>query len=898
MRLCDRQTSLFAKSIGKKHHLTIRKVPENFGLQTERYAPIMRSSIRKRLTLAFIGLSIGPLFLVGIILAGQSFTTQEKQALNLQREVARRVSSEAKAFLDELESELRLVGQAQGLHKLDLDKQRDILAELLVYQNAFESLALLDSQGQERVHLARSGTMTKIDVNRAQTDEFVIAQSSGQSYYGPVHFDAITGEPFITIAVPLLDVRTGLADGVLISEVRFRRIWDLIMNLQTSPGQSVYIIDTQDKVIAHRNPSVVLRGTTFHVPNQEGIHPGLTGSSVVLAVDKVHLGGQTFYVVAEQTVAEALALAINTILIIVILMVGALLISGGLGLVIVRQLVQPIQAMATTAEAISAGDFSRQVQVTSHDEVGILAAAFNSMTTQLRQSLENLEQQVVEIKQAEESLRRANGTLQALIDHSPLAIIMLALDSHILLWNTAAEKLYGWTAQEVLGKSLPSIPEDKREEHRSILEQVNQGKILTNLELERKRKDGSRILSSVSIAPLLDSTGNVYAHMSIVTDITERKKAEQALKESEERLRQIASSLREVIWLRDAQTRQVLYVNPAFEELTGRSCESFYENQDIVKDAIHPDDREFVSKALEQRNNGVLYHKEHRIIHFDGSMRWVSSRSFPVRNETGELYRWVSTMEDITARKQAEEEIRRLNAELEERVLERTAQLQTANKELEAFSYSVSHDLQAPLRAISGFSRILIADYEAALPEEAQRLLSHIQHNAMRMSDLINDLLAFSRIGRKALHVEDVDVNGLVQEVLNDFRISGELKQAEIVVEALPPCQADHSLLKQVWINLISNAIKYSSKCENPRVEIRSIDQNHRNVYVVKDNGVGFDMRYAGKLFGVFQRLHREDEYEGTGIGLAVVRRIIERHGGSIWAEAELGKGATFYFTI
>jgi light-regulated signal transduction histidine kinase (bacteriophytochrome) len=233
-----------------------------------------------------------------------------------------------------------------------------------------------------------------------------------------------------------------------------------------------------------------------------------------------------------------------------------------------------------------------------------------------------------------------------------------------------------------------------------------------------------------------------------------------------------------------------------------------------------------------------------------------------------------------------------------QQVLKRTKQLEAANSELEAFSYSVSHDLRAPLRAIDGFSRMLIEEYEAALPENAQRFLNLIQSNTKRMSDLINDLLAFSRIGRKAIQVENVDMNQLVHEVLSDFGMDNGLKQVEIVVESLPSCKADRSLLKQVWINLISNALKYSSKRENPRIEIRHITQDQKTVYLVKDNGVGFDMRYVDKLFGVFQRLHRDDEYEGTGIGLATVSRIIERHGGRVWAEAQLNNGATFYITL
>ncbi|MBN1371254.1 MAG: substrate-binding domain-containing protein [Anaerolineaceae bacterium] len=235
---------------------------------------------------------------------------------------------------------------------------------------------------------------------------------------------------------------------------------------------------------------------------------------------------------------------------------------------------------------------------------------------------------------------------------------------------------------------------------------------------------------------------------------------------------------------------------------------------------------------------------------------------------------------------------------LTEQVLTRTHQLEAANSELESFSYSISHDLRAPLRAIDSFSGLLIDEYAADLSEEAHHFLNRIQHNTRRMGDLINDLLDFSRIGRKTLQVEDVDMDQLVHEILGDLRADHAVTQAEIIVEPLPPCKADRSLIKQVWINLILNAIKYSSKREKPRIEIGHVARPHSSAYMIKDNGVGFDMRYADKLFGVFQRLHKDEEYEGTGIGLAMVRRIIGRHGGSVWVEAELEKGATFYFSL
>ena len=859
----------------------------------------MHGSIQRRLTLAFIGLSTIPLLLVGIFFAWQSYVTQEKQALNLQHEVAQRVSTEATGYLDGLETQLRAISQMEELQKLDRQGQRAVLGELLAFQSAFESLDLLDRNGQEQVHLFRSIVIPDEElVNRAKDEVFLIPKTSGQTYYSPVYFDNVTGEPYITIAVPLSEDRTGQVDGVLVSLVRFQKIRDLIMDLQISPGQSVYIVDSQNNVIAHPNPSLVLRGTLFQVPEQDGIQTGLSGSKVVLAVDRIHLGGQTFTVVAEQTLAEALALAINTVLITTVLLVGMLIVSIALGFEILRQIVHPIKEMATTAQAISDGDLSRQVQVMSSDEVGILAAAFNSMTTQLRLSLEGLKKQVVDVKQAEESLRQANQTLQALIDYSPLAIIMLDLDAHVLLWNKAGEKMYGWAAQEILGESINFLPEGKRHEQQIILERVAQGEILTNLESELIHKDGSRLLSSVSIAPLKDASGNVNGFMSISMDITERKKAEEALRESEERLRQIASSLNEVIWLRDVETRRVLYVNPAFEELTGQTCEAFYKNPDIVIDAVHPDDRNMVINALDQQVEGVPYNLEHRIIHLNGGVRWVSSRSFPVRNAAGEVFRRASIMEDITKRKEAEEEVRLLNAELELRVIDRTAQLEAANKELESFSYSISHDLRAPLRAINGYTRILEDNYTRILDDEGKRILRVVSEQATHMGNLIEYLLAFSHLGKAKMNIVAVNMNKMVDEVFHELVDSAHPDRIKFSRSNLEDVKADPNLLRQVWVNFISNALKYSRNRPVAEIEVGCDWDGNEVTYWIRDNGVGFDMRYVDKLFDIFQRLHKFEEFEGTGVGLSIVQRIVQRHGGQVKAVGKVGQGATFSFTL
>jgi GAF domain-containing protein/HAMP domain-containing protein len=365
----------------------------------------MQNSIRRQMKTAFTLLTLIPILIISFVLAGLNFQNRQTQVQELQSETAQRIAAAVSVFFSEVESNLEVVAQVHGLLTQDLETQQITLSGLRSYQNAFESLTLLDGQGQELLHVSRVGlTMPEELVSRAIDDEFTIPKASGEFYYGPVEFDEETNEPLMTVAAPLPDVRSGLVGGVLVADVRFKPVWDLIGNEKKSESENLYILDDQGRVVAHANPTKVLLQESFALgsggygpPQADGEQNGLDGTRVVLASEKIQLGRQTFYVVAERSWNEAILYPALFNLAIALGILGlALVMAAYIATRSIRRTVLPIEKLAAIARAISAGDLTLRAEVTQRDEVGLLAEAFNSMTAQMGDLIGGLEQRVAE----------------------------------------------------------------------------------------------------------------------------------------------------------------------------------------------------------------------------------------------------------------------------------------------------------------------------------------------------------------------------------------------------------------------------------------------------------------------------------------------------------------------
>jgi PAS domain S-box-containing protein len=495
--------------------------------------------------------------------------------------------------------------------------------------------------------------------------------------------------------------------------------------------------------------------------------------------------------------------------------------------------------------------------------------------------------------------RRAEETqalMASIVQSSDDAIVGKDMQSRVVSWNAGAERMFGYSQAEMLGQPVTRlISPDRPGEETLVMEDVKLGKV-RHFETVRVHKDGRKIEVSLTISPIHSASGEIVGVSSIARDVTERKRSQEALERHAAVLREQAQMLELTnVMARDLQDRIILW-NRGMERLYGYSkAEALGKNSHELFRTKFSQPLAAIQKRLFETGvwEGELTHMTK-----DRRMLQVFSQWALHRDKDGKPVAILEVANDITARKTAEQEVIRMNAELEQRVNDRTAELLNANHEMEAFTYSVAHDLRAPLRHVDAFSRIVLEDFGSQLPEEGKNYLEHIRRGSRNMSQLVDDLLNLARVGRQEIKRSPAPLTPIVDQVVRelDHEING--RKITWKIHPLPEPDCDGGLMKQVFANLLSNAVKYTRPRENAVIEVGVQRANGQPAIFVRDNGVGFNMKYADKLFGVFQRLHRAEDFEGTGIGLATVQRIIRKHGGSVWAQSEVDQGATFYFTL
>jgi PAS domain S-box-containing protein len=498
------------------------------------------------------------------------------------------------------------------------------------------------------------------------------------------------------------------------------------------------------------------------------------------------------------------------------------------------------------------------------------------MDTPRRRSNRMPERAVLTQQHAEESFRLL---VEGVTDY---AIYMLDRGGHVLTWNAGAERINGYRADEIVGQHFsrfyPSEDRRERKPERQLLLAETEGRVMD--EGWRLRKDGTRFWANAVITPLRDMHGTLVAFAKVTRDLTQQRRAQEAVRRAEERFHLLVDGVRDyAIFLLSRDGRIETWNLGAerikgyrAEEILGHHFSQFYTPEDVA------DDKPERLLAAAVRDGRV--EDEGWRVRKDGARFWANVIITALRDPDGGLTGFAKITRDLSERRRVEEALARSHAELE------------------SFSYSVSHDLRAPLRAIDGYAKALLEDHGPSLDADGQRMLGIVRDNARHMGQLIDSLLAFSRLGRQPLRKAAINMQGVAEGVVEELRRGGGSNFPEVSVQPLPAAVGDPTLIRQVLANLIGNAFKFSAARPNPRVEIGVRVDGGENVYYVKDNGVGFDMRYADKLFKVFSRLHRMEDFEGTGVGLALVHRIIHRHGGRIWAESAVDHGATFFFTV
>jgi PAS domain S-box-containing protein len=829
------------------------------------------SSLRSR-AIILVLLAVLPL----LVLTLYSYFDQRDRAVRqLQKNelvTARNLANVQEGLISATRDLLTILARLPQVQQHDREVCNLLFAKLMEQSPYYTALLAADREGQ----VFASAPASEEPVNVADRFFFQKAIETRSFSVGEPVLGRITQKYNINLAYPILD-DAGQLQGVLTAGVDLSWLGSLLAKHDLPPSTALVLTNATGKVlyrypeplkyIGKMIPEFLVKAMTA---SDDGVMAGvgLPGDERLFAFARLSPPWQDMRVVIGLP-EQVAVMQVNRDLWYHLIWLGLVALfavvaawSGG-DLFVVR----PVKKLRTITELLAAGDLSvRAGPDYTVGELGLLAHSFDQMADSLQDR--------------EAALRESNERLRLFIEHAPASLAMFDKKMRYLSVSRRWLMDYGLENRDILGLShyevFPEIPEGWKEIHRRGLA----GEVIRAEGDRFERSDSSEQWLRWEVRPWHDDSGGVGGIVIFTEDITERKRAEAALRRAKEEWERTFDAVPDLIAILDVE-HHIIQGNRALAQALGVS------QQDLVGkfcyECMHGTE---APPAFCPHSRTILDGREHteEVRSLDRDLLVTTA---PILDARGKLLGSVHLARDITERKRAEETLQ-----------QRTVELEFANQELEAFTYSVSHDLKTPLRAIQGFSRMLAAERASGLDEEGLRLLKVIISNTQTMANLIDDLLALSRLGRQQLRKSVVNLAAISKHVFEQLRSHSPARDLRLIVGDLPPAWGDQSLLHQVMMNLLANAVKFSQSRETAVIEVGGRTEGKEDIYYVKDNGVGFDESYADKLFGVFQRLHGGEEYEGTGVGLAIVQRIIFRHGGRIWAEGKVGEGATFYFAL
>jgi PAS domain S-box-containing protein len=751
------------------------------------------------------------------------------------------------------------------------------------------------------------------EIGQVRADRSYFVDGRSGPYVQHPFYSATLQETGMAAAAPIHN-EDGTLIGVLVGRLNLTAIMDIInVRTESYESQEAFLIGASDQSVTIPQLLLDETGQPARI-NSEGIERCLAGDSGTLLADdyrgepvvaafrwmEAHQGCLIVKVDQAEVFAEIEDGFGGSLLIISI---ALLMVSIGLAYGFARTITRPIRALQEGVMALARGELNVRLPEDAHNELGQVAREFNTMAKEIFEAEALLAKQKQDLEAQVMERRQSEVRFKGLLESAPDAMVIVDHVGHIVLANKRAQDLFGYDVEQIVGQPvemlMPEASHQRHRQHRNDYFVDPQTRPMgVGIELFGRRKDGREFPVEISLSPLETESGILVS--STIRDITVRHETDKRLRDERNLLRTVIDNIPDYIFVKDRDGKMTLANNAVLRDIGGKTLEDVIGKSDFDILPKEEAERYFAQEQALLETGQSIINLEAPIT-VQNERHWVLSNKVPLRDSDGNIVGLVGINRDITERQEAEEKIRKLNSQLAKQVKERTqqlAQLKALNQELEAFSYSVSHDLRAPLRAMDGFSQALLEDYYDNVDDNGKEYLVLIRYESQRMAQLIDGLLNLSRFTRVELAWQEVDLSALVRKIAEELQRMEPHRKVEFDIEDVPAVCGDVRLLEVVFQNLIGNAWKYSSKKKDARIEFGTLQEDGKTFYFVRDNGAGFDMAYLNKLFGAFQRLHSSAEFEGTGVGLATVQRIVHRHGGIVRAKGESGVGATFYFTL